>query len=214
MQTTSVSEAGAEPVEAERRHRRPFLRRRRFLVDPQLQLGLLAVFLFGVFIFAASLTVFLFAPAAVVLLGERGDQAETLRHAQQVMALDARWWPALAMSFVLIMLLGLRTTHRLAGPLYRFRCVMRELASTGTARPFKLRKGDRLQIEATMLNAVIVRLQDDAAARRETARSLRRSCADAARLPGDAERLRDLLVACERAADQLEGGVRDDAAGA
>ncbi len=136
-----------------------FLRRRRFIVDSKLQFGLIGSFFLLLATFLLILTATIFGPPIADLLNNADGGESLLKSSRQLMALDARYWPALGLSAVIVMAAAVRITHRLAGPLYRFKCIFNELGGEVVPRNFKLRGGDYLTKEADLLNLAIDRMR-------------------------------------------------------
>jgi hypothetical protein len=129
-------------------------RRRRFIVDARLQGGLLADFLVQLLAFAIVLIVAVFLPPILVLGEEGAEPSRLLRAARQMLVLHDVFWPALGAAVVLVTLLAVRTSHRIAGPLFRFRRVYEALLRGENPGPVRLRRGDYLKPEAEFLERV------------------------------------------------------------
>ena len=133
-------------------------KRRRLLVDP-LQLRLLGVTLLY---FAATTTIFavtLFTPLVLELRAEDGDVYQRAQVASEFMALHARFWPALFVTLALLPVHSIFTSHRIAGPLYRFRAIFSSVAA-GNLMPWtSIRAGDLLTNEAAALSEMVLSLR-------------------------------------------------------
>lgn len=85
----------------------------------------------------------------------------------------ARWAVAvsvlaqLAIFFLLIFLLVLFWTHKIAGPLYRLRLTFERLADGDWTPMAKVREGDQLQEIPTVLNEGLAAIREKTAARQE-----------------------------------------------
>jgi hypothetical protein len=176
---------------------RRLFRRRRFIVDVRLQGGLLADFLLQLFAFSLALLVVVFLPPILEINREDGDPDRLVEAAQQMLALDARLLPALCVAFGLAALLAVRTSHKIAGPLYRFRRVHEALLRREDPGPVRLRKGDYLQAEAASLDRVVRSVVEDRARLERLEKTLRQALArfEAERGPGaiDVRRLHSMM---------------------
>ncbi len=118
-----VGESEAVPV------KRPY-KRRRILIDAfQYRLLMANLAYFGTIVLVFAVVVFL--PLVFQL---RPGKAEEL--ADEFLSFHARLWPALFIVLVLLAFHSVLLSHRIAGPLYRFRSVLRaELRPVGSGFP-------------------------------------------------------------------------------
>jgi len=106
-------------------------------------------------IFAAAL----FLPLILKLRSGSASIIEQGELAGQFLALHARVWPAMLVVFVLLALHSILVSHRIAGPLYRFRKVFGAVARGDLSVRANLRKGDYLGKESESLNEMIASLR-------------------------------------------------------
>ncbi|MFQ5848368.1 MAG: hypothetical protein ACE5IQ_11950 [Candidatus Methylomirabilales bacterium] len=136
---------------------RPY-KRRRILID-RFQYRLLVINLLYsltiVLIFAATL----FLPLILQLESGTLSIMEQGEVATQFLSLHARVWPALFVIFALLALHSIVVSHRIAGPLYRFRNIFRAVGEGDLSVRANLRKRDYLGKESDSLNAMITRLR-------------------------------------------------------
>ena len=131
-------------------------RRRQFVVDGfqgrfiATQLGWLALFL-------CAFAFVLFAPQAYVLLGS--DTQQRLDAAVVFLSLHHRFWPAVGVVFAIATLVTVRQSHRIAGPLYRFRRVCDEVAAGHLFVTARVRRGDYLTQEAEAFEGMLLVLR-------------------------------------------------------
>jgi general secretion pathway protein G len=104
----------------------------------------------------------LLAAFAALLIGPpvwqmiMGDASHSdLETASALLALHDRLWLPLAALFLALALVVIKLTHRVAGPLYRFRVVFGELAKGNLAVSAKIRKNDYLQLECQAIEAMV-----------------------------------------------------------
>lgn len=134
-------------------------RRRRLLVD-DLQYRLLAVNLLYVVTVLLILAAALFLPLMLELGSEATSFAEKQEAASQFLSLHTRVWPALLAVFLLLAVHSLVVSHRVAGPLYGFRRVLRAVAEGKLTVRATIRKNDYLAKEADSINVMIAALQE------------------------------------------------------
>ncbi len=134
------------------------IQRKRFLVD-RVQYRLLAVNLFHSFLILAILAGVLFIPLMIRLQSTTISPAERQEAADQFLSLNERVWPALLLVFVLLALHLIMVSHKIAGPLYRFRKVFDAVGAGDLAVRATLREGDFLGRDADSINAMIASLR-------------------------------------------------------
>lgn len=132
----------------------PKSQRRRWLVD-EFQYRLLAFNLLYFFILLLVMAAFLFVPLMIKLDSSTLPLSEREEVANLILSLHATLWPAIVVVFVLLAVHSVLVSHRIAGALYRFKAVFRDLAQGNFAVRANLRKGDYLLKEAAELNAMI-----------------------------------------------------------
>ena len=136
---------------------RPYKRRRILIESYQYRLLFINLLYFSIIllIFAAAL----FLPLILKLRSGSASVIEQGELAGQFLALHARVWPAMLVVFVLLALHSTFVSHRIAGPLYRFRKVFGAVASGDLSVRANLRKDDYLGKEAESLNEMIASLR-------------------------------------------------------
>jgi len=80
---------------------------------------------------------------------------EVQQAAKILLYLHANFWPAVLCSLVLIVILSVRTSHKVAGPLYRISLVLDSLKDGILSRAIHPRKGDRLAAEIEITNQML-----------------------------------------------------------
>lgn len=130
-------------------------RRRKFIINRDLQLRLLFASLFYVFLALAVVGSGLFIPLFTEL-GKPGATSLKLQQAaKMVLYLHENFWPAVLLSLLLICFLSIRTSHRIAGPLYRVILVLESLKKGKLSKPVHGRKGDHLNAEIEITNRML-----------------------------------------------------------
>ena len=133
-------------------------KRRRILLE-SFQYRLLVInltyFVTILLIFAGAL----FLPLILQLQSGTLSVLEQGEVAGQFLALHARVWPAMFVVFVLLALHSVLVSHRIAGPLYRFRSIFKAIAEGDLSIRAHLRKTDYLGKESDSLNEMVVSLR-------------------------------------------------------
>lgn len=136
---------------------RPYKRRR--ILIARLQWQLLGITLLYLAATALMFSAALFLPLIWELRGNDASIEQT-RAATEFLALHQRFWPALIVTFAALSIHSVFTSHRIVGPLYRFRVIFGEVAA-GNLNPWtSLRRRDFLVPEAQALNDMLASLRD------------------------------------------------------
>lgn len=132
---------------------RPYKRRQILLENFQYRLlaANLIYFLTILLIFAGALFLPLIAQLESAALSWDDKQAA----ASQFLSLHTRLWPAIFVVFVLLALHSIVVSHRIAGPLYRLRRVLKAAAEGDLSVRVTIRKNDYLAKEADVVNELI-----------------------------------------------------------
>jgi methyl-accepting chemotaxis protein len=112
----------------------------------------LTYFFAVVLVFAAAV----FGPAMLDM--NRGSWVEKQEAANQFLFLHARIWPAVLVLFALLVIHSVIMSHRIAGPLYRFRRIFSSVAGGDLTVRAVIRRRDYLRKEADSINQMITRL--------------------------------------------------------
>jgi methyl-accepting chemotaxis protein len=137
-----------------------WLRRRKFVIDWRLQLSFLLITLGYLAFMILVISVSLFAPLILQLRHVNATSAEASDLALKILYLHDKFWLPVFLALVAISLDSLRTTHKIAGPLHRFRQVFEALSEGRLPKPVKLRKGDRLSAEMEAINRMLAALRE------------------------------------------------------
>jgi methyl-accepting chemotaxis protein len=134
-------------------------KRRRVIVD-NLQYRLLIA---GIMYF--SMVVLIFASAVFVPVIMQVDRSgasvyEMQDSARQFLVLHERVWPPLICAFVLLIMHSILTSHRIAGPLYRIRAVLKLVGEGDISQRIKLRRNDYMNKEADIANEMMDSLSE------------------------------------------------------
>jgi general secretion pathway protein G len=131
-------------------------RRRRFLVEGFQAQYVLTQLTWQAVVLCAFAAI-LFGPLIVALRSD--DATQRLEAATHFLRLNRVLWPALAAFFLLSALGSLWQSHRIAGPLYRFRQVFKDVGCGRLAMSGRVRRGDYCVEEAAALDEMIVSLR-------------------------------------------------------
>ena len=145
------------------RHRTvTILSRKTFLINRDLQYSLLFSSLLYVFLILALLGAALFVPLFVELEKAGGSSSEVPQAtaaAETALFLHASFWPAALFSLVLVGLLSIRTSHRIAGPLSKIIFILQSLTNGKVPKAVQVRKDDRLAAEIDAANQMLESLR-------------------------------------------------------
>jgi len=136
-----------------------FLRRRKYVINRRLQYSLLLTSLLYVILFATSLAATLFVPLIIRLRSLDPASTEASQTALEFLYLHSKFWPTVALTFTVIALHSIYTSHKLAGPLYRFAIIFNTVKQGLLPRPASLRDGDFLQAEMGQINEMLTSLR-------------------------------------------------------
>ena len=132
-------------------------RRRRILVD-DLQYRLLAVNVLYCCLILLLFAGALFGPLTQQLLSVDTSDAMREEAAAQFFSLDERIWLPLLFTLGCFTVHSVLLSHRIAGPLYRFRQVFGEVGDGNLTVRARLRRKDYLVKDATVVNEMIERV--------------------------------------------------------
>lgn len=136
-----------------------FLKRKQYIIDKQMQLKVLVVIAIYMMVAVLLTGFFMFIPSFIALSGSE-ITPQQYSAAKEVLVLHKRFWPSVLIVVVLLGGHSIFLFHRLFGPLYRFKSVMREVAEGDLSFNFKLREKDYLKEEEKTLNNMITGLRE------------------------------------------------------
>jgi hypothetical protein len=132
-----------------------FLRRRNFVVNRPLQVSILLTSLGYVALLILVISVALFAPLIIQLRHPDYESAETTDAALRILYLHEVYWLPVLLTLLFIALHSVRTSHRIAGPMYRFRRACESMKKLALPAPVRLRKHDYFRPEMDTVNSMI-----------------------------------------------------------
>ncbi len=139
---------------------KPTHRRRQILIDREFQLGFITrIAGFLVFYLMVFLVVSVVGPVAFALFTENAEWA-LMEISFRVEVLLRLVLAPIACTFVCLFAHGVIETFRIAGPNYRFKAVMHDLARFRIPRGVKIRKNDYLQDTAKDFHQALVRIHE------------------------------------------------------
>jgi len=186
-----------------------FFRRRQFIVNRDIQIGLLFNSFLYVLLFVAVIGVAFFVPLMAQLTDAESPSARTVQAGNHMRYLYSYFWPAVILAMILIFLHSVRASHKVAGPLYRFRVVLEALKEGVISSPISIRKGDCLQQEADLINEVLMSLRQNLEGLQEAQVQLNLALTEYREELGrdhsteEEERIRDLTERADQLTDRL-----------
>ena len=130
-------------------------RRKRYIIDKRLQFRLLMYNGMYFLIITAAIWAGLFLPLALELSNPSLSVSEQSEIAANILYLHSRLGPVLLVVFLILGLHSVLVSHRIAGPLYRFKATFNQVAQGDLSRVISIRKGDLLVNEQTKIEEMI-----------------------------------------------------------
>ncbi len=134
-------------------------RRRRYLVH-SFQYRLLAAVMVYFLAALAGIIAVVFGPLVFDFSGRSSFTMEKYEAAGVFLRLHQQFWPVVLLLVVLIIFHSILISHRIGGPLYRFRSVFRTIAEGDLSMNVQLHKHDYAKQEAHDLSEMILSLRD------------------------------------------------------
>ncbi len=133
-------------------------KRRRYFIDKQFQTKYMVLTILLLVVYTLLFVVILFTPYVLPLYSDVPLEEQT-RSARMLLSLHTSVWPALGIVILTLGVLSVFITHKIAGPVYRFKKVLSEISAGNLNVSVHLRKRDDLKDLAEDLNMVIKELQ-------------------------------------------------------
>ena len=130
-------------------------RRKRYIVDKRLQFRLLIYNGMYFLIITAAIWAGLFLPLALDLSNPALSVSEQGEVAGKILYLHSRLGPVLLIVFVILGIHSVLVSHRIAGPLYRFKATFNQVAQGDLSKVVAIRKGDLLVNEQNKIEEMI-----------------------------------------------------------
>lgn len=187
-----------------------FFRRRKYIVNRELQIALLRNSFLYVLLFVAVIGVVFFVPMMAEWTDVDSPSARTARVNSQILYLHTYFWPAVILAMILIFLHSVRASHKVAGPLYRFKVVLEALREGEISPPIRIRKGDYLHPEAELINQVLETLRQNLEGLQRAQAQLNQALSEYRRELGqnltteEEKRVRDLAEKADQLSDRLK----------
>jgi hypothetical protein len=142
-------------------------RRRQILVDRQVQLGLSVHFVGWLYFYVVAFAVLANAESIWALFTQPDAEAAHIDAVQHLQWFTRLTVLPLTLTFACVAVHGVLITHRVAGPIYRIKSVIRDLVQRRLpSEPVTLRKGDCFRDVAEELTKLVDSTRDDHARRR------------------------------------------------
>ena len=131
------------------------LRRRKFVIDRKLQFKLLLYSVGYILFYIVAIGAGLFVPLMIQLSNADQTSPEALVVATNFLYLHYHFWPVALLSVIVVALHSILTSHRIAGPLYRFRRIFLDLKEGTIPKEVHLRRRDLLESEMQSINEML-----------------------------------------------------------
>ena len=134
-------------------------RRRKFIINKDLQFSLLAISIFYLLLFLVVIGSILFIPVMMELDRVDYSSDQAVLAASKILYLHSKFWPAVLLALFLICIHSIRTSHKIAGPLYRFGRLFETMKEGNLPKQVTVRRGDYLNNEVKLVNEMLESLQ-------------------------------------------------------
>ncbi|MEW6746341.1 MAG: hypothetical protein AB1486_26670 [Planctomycetota bacterium] len=187
-----------------------FFRRRRFIVNKPLQLSLVASALVYALLVVLTVALSLFLPLFSDLETHQGSSFEAWETATNILFLHEKLWPPILFTLLAVCLHAVWISHKIAGPLYRFKQLFRSIASGVIPRTTRLRHGDLLHPEMEEINVMMAGLRERMEGLKSAQQELERALASSQQLlagspcPATATAMHELEQKVRSLHEQLE----------
>jgi len=128
--------------------------RKKYFIDKQFQTKYIILSIVMLLIYTFLFVAILVAPYALQLSSD-APMAEQTEAARTLLTLHGSIWPALGIVILIMSSLSIFITHKVAGPVYRFKKVLAEISGGNLDISVKLRDKDDLKDLAEEFNLVI-----------------------------------------------------------
>lgn len=133
-------------------------KRRRYFIDHSFQLKYIVLTILLLLLYTMLFVAILFTPYVVPLYFDYPLDQQT-QAARMLLSLHKSIWPALGVVILVLSGLNIFITHKIAGPVYRFRKVFAEISRGNLDITVRLRKHDEFKDLAEGLNVVVGELR-------------------------------------------------------
>jgi methyl-accepting chemotaxis protein len=127
--------------------------RKHFFIEKQLQSKVIVFTILLLMVYTLLFVAILFVPYLLHLSSNYSMQEQT-DAARMVLSLHQSVWPALAIVFCLLAFMSIFISHKVAGPIYRIKRSLVEIAEGNINLTVRLRKRDELHDLADCVNLV------------------------------------------------------------
>lgn len=133
-------------------------KRRQYFIDRPLQTKYIVLTILLLIMYTVLFVAILFIPY-IIPLSAGYPIAEQTEAARTILALHKSIWPAIGVVILIMSTLSIFITHKIAGPVYRFKKVLSEISDGNLDVSIKLRARDDLKDLAEDFNVVIMELR-------------------------------------------------------
>lgn len=134
-------------------------RRRKFVINKKLQYRLLTISFSYIVLFFVVTGALLFVPLIIDLVKADDSSGKALQAARHFLYLHTKFWPAVFLSLIAIGIHSIRTSHKIAGPLYRLNLIFKAMREGNLPKPIYPRKNDYLLTEIENINQMLQSLR-------------------------------------------------------
>ena len=131
----------------------------KYFIDKRLQTKFILYSVLLLLVYTLLFAVILFAPYAIPLTFDYSLEEQTTA-ARMLLSLHKSIWPALGLVILLLSGASIFVSHKVAGPIYRLKRFLLEIAGGNIDLTLKFRKRDDLHDLAANVNLVIAELRE------------------------------------------------------
>lgn len=152
---------------SEKHSGKPSFRRRQFLVDPEVQIGVSTHLIGWIYVYFLLFAVVANSSALFQMMAAETRGAAWEAAFDQIRAFARFVVVPMGLTFVAMAIHAVFLTHRLAGPIVRYKKALRDIAAHRLPSPITVREKDYFRDLADEMNAAVSALREDAARRRK-----------------------------------------------
>ncbi len=130
-------------------------RRRKFVINKKLQYTLLTISFSYIVLFFVVTGASLFLPLIIDMVKADDSPGKALQAARHILYLHDNFWPAVLLCLIAIGIHSIRTSHKVAGPLYRLNLIFKAMKEGNLPKPVYSRKSDYLLTEIETINQTL-----------------------------------------------------------
>lgn len=134
-------------------------KRRKYFIDKRFQAKFILMTILGLVVYTLLFLAIIFVPI-MLPIGSDLSLAEQAESARIFLLLHSHIWPAVGIVIVIMGVVSIFVSHKVAGPVYRLSTSMKQVTAGDLSINVELRRGDDMQSLAEQINLHLVELRD------------------------------------------------------